>query len=57
MLDLAVIAKEFGQRPSALLGIADPVLALNFDGAALARLIEFRAEMRGAENEVERLEF
>jgi hypothetical protein len=55
MLDLAVIAHEFGQRPSGLLGIEDPVLAVNFDAAGLARLIMARGEAE--ETGVERIEF
>lgn len=35
---LAVTARKFHQRPSALLDIRDPLLALNFDLAAAAVL-------------------
>ena len=35
---LAVTARTFGQRPSALLAIEDPVLALAVDLAAAVRL-------------------
>lgn len=38
MTALVLTARQFKQRPSALLGIADPVLALNLDLAAAARL-------------------
>jgi hypothetical protein len=55
MLDLAVIAKEFGQRPSSLVGIEDPVLAINFDAAGVARLLQAREAAR--EETPDRLEF
>lgn len=38
MLVLAVTAKTFGARPSALAAIADPLLALELDLAAAALL-------------------
>jgi hypothetical protein len=38
MVPLVATAQRFHQRPSALLAIADPVLALNFDLAAAAVL-------------------
>lgn len=38
MTALAVTAKTFGQRPSALLGVNDPVLALAIDLAATVKL-------------------
>ncbi len=38
MLALAVTAKTFGQRPSAMLGIADRTVALAVDLAAAAKL-------------------
>lgn len=41
---MAIAAKEFGQRPSDLLAIEDPLLALAFDLAALERLVEMRQE-------------
>ncbi len=47
MLALAATGERFGMRPSALLGISDPVLSLNFDVAAAARLAEM--ERRAAE--------
>jgi hypothetical protein len=40
MLAIAATAKTFGQRPSALLGISDSVVALDFDCAAALRLRE-----------------
>ncbi len=40
---------DFGQRPSALLGIGDPVLALDFDFAARLRLMEARRESEDVE--------
>jgi hypothetical protein len=36
---LAMAAQQFGARPSALVGLDDPVLALDFDLAAAARLL------------------
>lgn len=36
---IAVAAEKFGARPSALVGLRDPVLALDFDLAAAARLL------------------
>jgi hypothetical protein len=38
MLAIVGAAKMFGQRPAALMGIADPVVALGFDLAAAERL-------------------
>jgi hypothetical protein len=37
---LAIAAQKFGSRPSDLVGLRDPVLALDFDLAAAARLLE-----------------
>lgn len=37
---LAIAAQKFGSRPSALAGLRDPVLALDFDLAAAARLLD-----------------
>jgi hypothetical protein len=37
---LAIAAQKFGSRPSHLAGLRDPVLALDFDLAAAARLLE-----------------
>jgi hypothetical protein len=37
---LAIAAEKFGCRPSSLVLLADPVLALDFDLAAAARLLE-----------------
>ena len=36
---LSLAAAKFGARPSALVGLGDPVLALDFDLAATARLL------------------
>ena len=37
---VAITAAKFGCRPSRLAGLDDPVLALDFDLAATARLLE-----------------
>jgi hypothetical protein len=37
---VAITAAKFGCRPSRLAGLDDPVLALDFDLAAAARLLE-----------------
>lgn len=47
MLPLVVAAKSFSIRPSDLLAIEDPVLALNFDLAAAARLQQETADVEG----------
>jgi hypothetical protein len=39
---LAIAAEKFGCRPSELIDLRDPVLALDFDLAAAARLLRFR---------------
>ena len=36
---LAMAAERFGCRPSRMVGLSDPVLALDFDLAAAARLL------------------
>ncbi|TAM79183.1 MAG: hypothetical protein EPN47_19435 [Acidobacteria bacterium] len=36
---LAMAAEKFGCRPSRMVGLRDPVLALDFDLAATARLL------------------
>jgi hypothetical protein len=36
---IAMAAAKFGSRPSELVGLLDPVLALDFDLAAAARLL------------------
>ena len=36
---LSLAAAKFGARPSVLVGLRDPVLALDFDLAAAARLL------------------
>ena len=52
MLALAATAKMFAARPSALLGIQDPVLALSFDMAAMVRLRQ-AAAAEPARHEIE----
>ena len=43
---VAITAERFAYRPSWLVGLRDPVLALDFDLAAAARLLEReRAEL------------
>jgi hypothetical protein len=37
---LAITAEKFGSRPSSMVGLHDPVLALDFDLAAAAKLLE-----------------
>lgn len=37
---LAIAAEKFGCRPSAMAGLRDPVLALDFDLAAAAKLLD-----------------
>jgi len=44
LLALALTANKFSQRPSALLGLRDETVALDFDIAAAFRLHEFEAE-------------
>ena len=46
---VAITAAKFGCRPSRLAGLDDPVLALDFDLAATARLLE---QERAAVDEV-----
>jgi hypothetical protein len=41
---LAMAAERFGSRPSRLAGLDDPVLALDFDLAAAARLLQHERE-------------
>lgn len=45
MTALAVTARKFHQRPSELLAIQDPVLALNLDLAACSLLNEVEDEI------------
>lgn len=47
---VSVAAAKFGARPSQLVGLGDPVLALDFDLAAAARLL---AAERTAQAEAE----
>jgi hypothetical protein len=47
---VSVAAAKFGARPSQLVGLRDPVLALDFDLAAAARLL---AAERAAHTEAE----
>ena len=37
---LAIAAEKFGCRPSRMVGLNDPLLALDFDLAAAAKLLE-----------------
>lgn len=39
LLPVAITARAFAQRPSRMLGISDPVLALDLDLAAAGRLL------------------
>jgi hypothetical protein len=39
VLELALAAKSFGQRPSILYGITDPAIALDFDLTCNRRLM------------------
>jgi hypothetical protein len=41
---VAITAERFASRPSRLVGLDDPVLALDFDLAAAARLLERERE-------------
>lgn len=52
MLALAITAKTFGQRPSLLAGVADSVVALDFDIAAAAALYQHEHREPEAEPEV-----
>lgn len=47
---VSMTAQKFGTRPSQLVGLHDPVLALDFDLAAAARLL---AAERAAASEAE----
>jgi len=47
---VSMAAQKFGTRPSQLAGLRDPVLALDFDLAAVARLL---AAERAAASEAE----
>jgi hypothetical protein len=38
LLDLGLIGRNFSQKPSTLVGLSDPVAALDFDAAASMRL-------------------
>ena len=49
-LFISITAEKFGCRPSRLVGLRDPVLALDFDLAAAARLL---AAARAASGEAE----
>lgn len=46
MVALAVTAQQFSQRPSKMLGITDPVLALELDmaGAMILKQLKQKAE-------------
>jgi hypothetical protein len=43
MEPLVLTAQTFGQRPSSLLDIRDPMLALDFDLAAMAAWVRIKA--------------
>ncbi len=43
---VAVTAQKFGCRPSSLVGLGDSVLALDFDLAAAARLLDMERPAR-----------
>jgi len=43
---LAIAAEKFGCRPSELIDLRDPVLALDLDLAAAARLLRFSPSAR-----------
>jgi hypothetical protein len=43
MIVLTATAKLFSQRPSSLLGVSDPVLALAIDLAAAERALELQS--------------
>jgi hypothetical protein len=55
---LAMTAEKFGCRPSQMAGLRDPVVALDFDLAAAARLLErdrqAASELAGGEEGSER---
>jgi hypothetical protein len=48
---VAVAAEKFGCRPSQMVKLSDPVLALDFDLAAAARLLEARRAATEPEDE------
>ena len=47
---VAVTAQKFGCRPSSLVGLGDSVLALDFDLAAAARLLDMERAARQQAN-------
>jgi len=53
MLAVVATAKAFSIRPSELMAIDDPVLALNFDLAATVRSRELLAEQEPPVNRME----
>ncbi len=56
---VALAAEKFACRPSGMVGLDDPVLALDFDLAAAARLVErerIALAAQGAGHEHERIE-
>lgn len=55
MLWLALTAKNAGARPSSLVQIADPLVALDFDLACTLRLMEF--ETRTMEAQAKRIAY
>jgi len=48
LLALSLTASKFGQRPSQLLGLLDPVVSLDFDNAGAMRLQEWEDERTAA---------
>ena len=48
---LAIAAGKFGCRPSLMVGLRDPVLALDFDLAAAAKLLEAERAVANAVTE------
>lgn len=45
---MALTAQKFGKRPSQLMGLSDPVIALDFDNAAAMRLQQWEDERTAA---------
>ena len=55
MVALAVTAKTFGTRPSALLAMEDPMLALELDLAAALALERERQESASSDSRVQEI--
>jgi hypothetical protein len=51
VLELALAAKSFGQRPAALYGITDPAVALDFDLTCNRRLMMWDIYLKEKEAE------